>query len=321
MTYTNEQEANVTIQGKTVLVATGCYERPPGAITIEGPRIAGIYTAGQAQKYLNMDGYLVGKKVAVLGSGDIGLIMARRMYLEGAEVVGVFEILPYSNGLARNIHQCLGDYSIPLYVSHTVTRVFGRKRLEKIEVMKVDQDRRPLPATEKYFDVDTLLLSVGLLPETSLLEQAGARLHPDTKGAIVDEYYQTSVPGLFASGNGLHVHDLVDYVTLQSRRAAEGMAACLKKEIPSVLHEVYAEGNVSYTIPCCIHEKPVKETEFFFRARQPMQKGVLHIYDEEKEIRQMRKQKWVPSEMERVLLTEEQLLSVKGNLHFSLREE
>ncbi|MBR3418909.1 MAG: FAD-dependent oxidoreductase, partial [Oscillospiraceae bacterium] len=190
--YVNAEEGTVQVQADAVILAVGCYERPRGAINITGTRPAGIYTAGQAQRYLNIDGYLVGKRVFILGSGDIGLIMARRMTLEGAKVVGVAEIMPYSNGLPRNMKQCLEDFNIPLYLSHTVTQVYGKDRLEKIEVVEVDENKNPIPGSEQYFEVDTLLLSCGLIPENHLAEEAGIRMDPATKGPVVDDHYMTS---------------------------------------------------------------------------------------------------------------------------------
>ena len=222
--YVSSAEGDVTISADAIILAVGCYERARGAINITGTRPAGIYTAGQAQRYLNIEGYMVGKKVFILGSGDIGLIMARRMTLEGAKVYGVAEIMPYSNGLPRNIRQCLEDFDIPLYLSHTVTKTFGKDRLEKIELMQVDEKMNPIPGTEQYFDVDTLLLSVGLIPENHLAEDAGIIMDPAIRGPKVDDTYMTSAEGIFACGNGLHVHDLVDFVSLQAARAAEGAA-------------------------------------------------------------------------------------------------
>ena len=321
VTYVNAEEGYVTIQGKTIILCVGCYERPQGAIQIEGPRITGVYTAGQAQKYLNMDGYLVGKKVFILGSGDIGLIMARRMRLEGAEVLGVAELMPYSNGLARNIKQCLEDFDIPLYLSHTVTKIFGKDRLEKIEISQVDENKRPIAGTEKYFDVDTLLLSIGLLPENKLAEGAHLKIHPVTKGVIVDDLYQTSCKGIFACGNGLHVHDLVDYVTLQASRAALGAYTYLTKDVSDTVSDIEVSGNVAYSIPASFHRDTENHVEFFFRVRTPMNHATLHVYDDMKEIRKVAKEKWIPSEMERVLLTKDQLHAVEGTLHFDLKED
>ena len=218
--YVNQEEGYQKLQADIIILSVGCYERSRGALAISGERPTGVYTAGQAQRYLNIDGYMVGKSVFILGSGDIGLIMARRMSLEGAKVLGVAELMPYSNGLPRNMKQCLDDFGIPLYLSHTVTNVYGEDRLEKIELAKVDENRNPIPGSEMYFDVDTLLLSVGLIPENSLAEEAGIDMDMSTRGPIVDENYMTSVPGIFACGNGLHVHDLADFVTKQAGEAA-----------------------------------------------------------------------------------------------------
>ena len=216
--YVSKDEGYQKLQSDIIILAVGCYERSRGALGIPGERPSGVYTAGQAQRYLNIDGYMVGKRVFILGSGDIGLIMARRMSLEGAEVLGVAELMPYSNGLPRNMKQCLDDFGIPLYLSHTVTNIYGRDRLERIELTKVDDKRQPIKGSEMYFDVDTLLLSVGLIPENTLAEEAGIEIDPSIRGPIVDENYMTSVPGIFACGNGLHVHDLADFVTKQAVR-------------------------------------------------------------------------------------------------------
>ena len=220
--YVNPEEGYQQIRADIIILAVGCYERSRGALGIPGERPTGVYTAGQAQRYLNIDGYLVGKRVFILGSGDIGLIMARRMTLEGAEVLGVAELMPYSNGLPRNMKQCLDDFGITLYLSHTVTNIYGHDRLERIEVSEVDADKMPITGTEMYFDVDTLLLSVGLIPENTLAEEAGIVMDPIIRGPVVDENYMTSVPGVFACGNGLHVHDLADFVTKQAGEAALG---------------------------------------------------------------------------------------------------
>ena len=321
VTYVNPEEGCVTVSADTVILAVGCYERPRGAINIMGTRCAGIYTAGQAQRYLNIDGYMVGKKVFILGSGDIGLIMARRMTLEGAKVYGVAEIMPYSNGLPRNIKQCLEDFHIPLYLSHTVTKVFGRDRLERIELMAVDEHKNTIPGSEQYFDVDTLLLSVGLIPENHLANQAGIIMDPAIKGPVVDDNYMTLSDGIFACGNGLHVHDLVDFVTLQASRAAEGAASCLKEgknEAP--LYKAIPGENVGYVVPGRFHQGTAHNTEFFFRVRKPMDKAVLHVTCNGKEIRRIEKKKLMPSVMERLMLTGKQMAELDGDLTFSVED-
>lgn len=320
--YTSSAEGIVEISADAVILAVGCYERSRGAINIAGTRCAGVYTAGQAQRYLNIEGYMVGRKVFILGSGDIGLIMARRMTLEGAKVYGVAEIMPYSNGLPRNIRQCLEDFDIPLYLSHTVTKTFGKDRLEKIELMEVDEHMNPIAGTEQYFDVDTLLLSVGLIPENHLAEDAGIPMNPAIKGPHVDDSYMTGAEGIFACGNGLHVHDLVDFVSLQAKRAAEGAARYLKdpKDRGETLAVKPGE-NVLYTVPCCVHpEDAVGNVEFFFRVRKPMDAAVLEVRSGDKLIRTMKKRKLMPSEMERVMLSAKEIGELKEEVIISVRE-
>ena len=321
--YVNAEEGAVQVQADAVILAVGCYERPRGGINITGTRPAGIFTAGQAQRYLNIDGYLVGKKVFILGSGDIGLIMARRMTLEGAEVCGVAEIMPYSNGLPRNIKQCLEDFNIPLLLSHTVSRVFGKDRLEKIEVVAVDENRSPIPGSEQYFNVDTLLLSVGLIPENHLAETAGVVLDPSTKGPVVDDRYMTSVEGIFACGNGLHVHDLVDYVTLQAGKAAEGAAAYLNNGARSGNAQRIVNGNqVSYCVPSRFYpdDAPEKLT-VYYRVRTPLEQATLVIRSGETVIRRLKKRKLVPSVMEEILLLRKDLEGCTGEITVELTEE
>lgn len=320
--YVNPEEGTVKISGDAIILAVGCYERARGAINILGTRPAGVYTAGQAQRYLNIEGYLVGKRVFILGSGDIGLIMARRMTLEGAKVLGVAEIMPYSNGLPRNIKQCLEDFDIPLYLSHTVTKTFGKDRLERIELSEVDENRRPVPGTEQYFDVDTLLLSVGLIPENHLADEAGIVMNRITRGPVVDDTYMTSVPGIFACGNGLHVHDLVDFVSLQAARAAEGAAGYLKdRKDRGRIQKVNPGENVSYTVPACVHPEDVRgNVEFFFRVRKPMDEAVLEITSGDKVIRTMKKKKLMPSEMERAILTAKEIEGLSEDVTIAVKE-
>jgi thioredoxin reductase len=237
------------VQARAVVLATGCYERNAGSIALPGDRPSGVITAGLAQRYLNIDGYLVGKKVFILGSGDIGLIMARRMTLEGAKVLGVAEIMPYSNGLNRNIVQCLVDYDIPLYLSHTVSRVIGKKKLEKVVISQVDDRFTPIPGTEKEFEVDTLLLSIGLIPSNELLDHLSIPTDK-TRGAIVDQNLQTALPGVYSCGNVLHVHDLVDFVSLEGKIAGK-MAAKYISMPPSNPRfiNVLRQTGISYVVP------------------------------------------------------------------------
>jgi NADPH-dependent 2,4-dienoyl-CoA reductase/sulfur reductase-like enzyme len=321
--YVNPEEGYVTITADAVILAVGCYERSRGAVEIPGERPSGIYTAGQAQRYLNIDGYLVGKKVFILGSGDIGLIMARRMTLEGAKVYGVAELMPYSNGLPRNMKQCLEDFGIPLYLSHTVTHIYGHDRLERIELSEVGKDRKPIPGTEQYFDVDTLLLSVGLIPENHLGDEAGIVMDPRTKGPVVDENYMTSIQGVFACGNGLHVHDLVDFVTHQAAKAAEGAARYLKQETSSGKGISALPGeNVGYVVPGLLHPDQLPPIiEFYFRVRKPMDAGMIIVRSGDQILRQVHKEKLVPSEMEQLVLAGKQLSGLKENLTVEVKED
>lgn len=319
--YISPSEGVQKIQAKAIILCVGCYERPRGGINIAGDRCSGIYTAGQAQKYLNMEGYMVGKKAFILGSGDIGLIMARRMTLEGAKVLGVAEIMPYSNGLPRNIKQCLEDFNIPLFLSHTITKTIGKGRLEKIELSKVDEKRNPIVGSEQYFDVDTLLLSVGLIPENHLADECGIEMNPITRGPVVDDTYMTSIDGIFACGNGLHVHDLVDFVSLQAKRAAEGVIKYLNEgnQINNKF-EVKAGENVSYMVPSSIKTNNKSNVEFFFRVRKPIKEATLIIRSDDKIIRKLPKKNLVPSEMERITITSKDLSLVNKEIIIELKE-
>ena len=346
--YVSKEEGYQKLQSDIIILAVGCYERSRGALGIPGERPAGVYTAGQAQRYLNIDGYMVGKKVFILGSGDIGLIMARRMSLEGAEVLGVAELMPYSNGLPRNMKQCLDDFGIPLYLSHTVTNIYGRDRLERIELTKVDDTRQPIKGSEMYFDVDTLLLSVGLIPENTLAEEAGIEMDPSIRGPIVDENYMTSVPGIFACGNGLHVHDLADFVTKQAGEAAVGATRyyeALKQRLKeahdgdeaetfglspddddeSLASNSYCEahaGNmVSYVVPAKLHKKSLpKAVTLYFRVRKPMNDVTIEISKGDKLMRSIHKDVVIPSEMEQVVIAGKHLEEADGDLTVQIKE-
>ena len=256
ITATNAQEGIFQLQAKAIVLAMGCRERSKGALNIAGSRPAGIFSAGTAQKFVNMKGYLPGKNVVILGSGDIGLIMARRMTLEGAKVHAVCELMPYSGGLARNIEQCLNDFNIPLKLSHTVVQIHGKERLEGVTIAQVDENRKPMNETREFIPCDTLLLSVGLIPENELSKAAKVDLSPITNGAVVDQDRQTSIPGVFACGNVLHVHDLVDFVSEEAEIAGKAAAAYIqgntgkKVEIP-----VKTDGKVRYTVPQVITEQ------------------------------------------------------------------
>lgn len=250
VTAISEAEGMFTLRAGAVVLAMGCRERSKGALNIAGTRPAGIFSAGTAQRFVNMEGYMPGRKVVILGSGDIGLIMARRMTLEGAEVKAVCELMPYSGGLARNITQCLDDFGIPLMLSHTVTKIHGKERLTGVTVSKVDEKRRPIPGSEIYFECDTLLLSVGLIPENELTRGAGIGMDGITGGATVDQYRQTSLKGVFACGNVLHVHDLVDYVSEEAALAGTSAATHLRGELTEgKTITLKTDGKVRYTVP------------------------------------------------------------------------
>ena len=318
--YVNQEEGYQKLQADIIILSVGCYERSRGALAISGERPTGVYTAGQAQRYLNIDGYMVGKSVFILGSGDIGLIMARRMSLEGAKVLGVAELMPYSNGLPRNMKQCLDDFGIPLYLSHTVTNVYGEDRLEKIELAKVDENRNPIPGSEMYFDVDTLLLSVGLIPENSLAEEAGIDMDMSTRGPIVDENYMTSVPGIFACGNGLHVHDLADFVTKQAGEAALGALRYLNG-LGSDYSSVKAGNLIGYVVPAKLHKENLPKTvTLYFRVRKPLTDVTIEISKGDKVIRSIHKDHLIPSEMEQVIIANSMLEDAEGDLLVQIKE-
>ncbi|XMB86649.1 FAD-dependent oxidoreductase [Mycoplasmatota bacterium WC44] len=309
--YANSDEGFKEVQAKAVILTMGCYERSAGAINLPGNRPSGILTAGTAQKYLNIDGYLVGKKVFILGSGDIGLIMARRMTLEGAKVLGVAEILPFSSGLSRNIVQCLEDYDIPLYLSHTVTDVIGESKLEKLVISKVD-GFTPIPGTEMEFEVDALLLSVGLIPENGISEAAGIRLDARTKGPIVNESYQTNIDGIFACGNVLHVHDLVDFVTNESRRAGRAAARYIKAELTvGDSFDTIAGNGISYIVPKTVNKDNLDgDLELFMRVTDVYKNVLIHIIGDGKVIKSIKKRHLAPAEMESVKLKLEDIVHV-----------
>lgn len=280
ITATNPSDGIFNIKADTIILATGCRERPRGALNIPGTRPSGIFTAGTAQKLINMKGYMPGKSVVILGSGDIGLIMARRMTLEGAKVKAVCELMPYPGGLARNIEQCLNDFDIPLYLSHTITEIHGVDRLTGVTVSEVDEKRLPVPGTERYVECDTLLLSVGLIPENEIAKSAGIKLDPVTGGAIVDDLRQTSVPGIFECGNALHVHDLADYVSDEAEIAGNSAAKLImsgSNEQGEVL--VKAGSNVRYTVPQRIGKKD--GATVYFRVTAIM-RGVSAVLRDEK---------------------------------------
>ena len=304
----NSEDGLLEIQAKAVILAMGCRERPRGALNTPGTRCAGVMTAGTAQKYVNIDGYMPGKKVVILGSGDIGLIMARRMTLEGAEVKLVCELMPYSSGLTRNIVQCLDDYGIPLELSCTVIRIHGEERLEGVTVAKVDENRRPIKGTEKYIECDTLLLSVGLIPENELTREAGIDLDPVTSGAVVDESRQTTQPGVFAGGNVLHVHDLVDYVTLESYCAGEGAAKYVLGSAPEKKYiSTKGVGGVRYIVPQKVNLNAGEDVKLYFRVGRVYKGASVVVKYNGYEIMRRKKPRLAPGEMENVVLKESEL--------------
>ena len=316
ITATNPEDGIFQIQAKSVILAMGCRERAKGALNIAGSRPAGIYSAGTAQKYVNRKGFLPGKNVVILGSGDIGLIMARRMTLEGAKVHAVCELMPYSGGLARNIAQCLNDFDIPLKLSHTVVQIHGKERLEGVTVAQVDGARQPIAGTEEFIACDTLLLSVGLIPENELSRKANVAISSITNGAEVDQDRQTTVPGIFACGNVLHVHDLVDYVSDEAEIAGRAAAAYIRDErAESIRIPVQTDGKIRYTVPQVITEK--KDVTVYFRVSDVFRDAKICVTSGENVLLTKKKRKLAPGEMESVTLKKEQLENV-SSLQFSL---
>lgn len=304
----NKTDGLLEIQAKAIILAMGCRERPRGALNIAGSRASGVMSAGTAQKYVNIDGYMPGKKVVILGSGDIGLIMARRMTLEGAQVKCVCELMPYSSGLTRNIVQCLDDFNIPLHLSCTVVNIHGKERVEGVTIAKVDENRRPIPGTEEYIECDTLLLSVGLIPENELTRAVGINLDPVTSGAVVDEYRETSHKGVFACGNVLHVHDLVDYVTLESQTAGEGAARYVlgKTEAAEYITTKGVNG-VRYIVPQKVNIRNSGDVKLYFRVGQVYKNAKTVVKYNGEEIISKKRPRLAPGEMENVIIKNDML--------------
>jgi NADPH-dependent 2,4-dienoyl-CoA reductase/sulfur reductase-like enzyme len=311
------------LTGQTIILAMGCRERTRGAIAIPGTRPAGIYTAGAAQRYMNIDGYLVGSRVVILGSGDIGLIMARRMTLEGAKVLACVELMPYSGGLPRNIAQCLKDFDIPLYLSHTITDIKGDPRVTSCTVAQVDEHRRPIPGTEREFECDTILLSVGLIPENELSRQAGIVLDPRTKGPLVYENMETSIPGIFACGNVVHVHDLADNVAMEAAKAGRAAAqAVLNGPRSGEEVSVSTLPGVTYTVPQHLH-LPVRDplVEFSFRVNRNYGKSRILLKDESGQtLARYQRDFMVPGSMEKITVPQVLLEKRSGGLILSVEE-
>lgn len=316
VTATNEENGVFTLKAKAIILAMGCRERSKGALNIPGTRPAGIYSAGTAQKLVNIKGLMVGKKVVILGSGDIGLIMARRMTLEGAKVEAVCELMPYSGGLARNIEQCLNDFNIPLKLSHTIVKIHGKDRVCGVTVAEIDENRKPIKGTEEYIECDTILLSVGLIPENELSRSAGIELSRITSGAVVNQDRQTNREGIFACGNVLHVHDLVDFVSDEAEIAGKSAAEYIKNGIGNTESiELETDGKIRYTVPQCITAK--KDVTVYFRVSDVLKSVKINVFSGDTLLMSKRKQKVAPGEMENIVIKREMLDNVK-KLRFEL---
>ncbi|WP_137663953.1 NAD(P)/FAD-dependent oxidoreductase [Enterococcus hulanensis] len=320
----NKEHGYQILKTKALVFAMGCRERTRGAIGIAGSRPAGVFTAGTAQRYVNMEGYLVGKKVIILGSGDIGLIMARRMTLEGAEVLACVEVMPYSGGLTRNIVQCLDDYEIPLLLSHTITEIRGKNRVEQVVVSEVDENRQPISGTEQIFDCDTILLSVGLIPENELSRDAKLDLDTKTSGPFVYENMETSVPGIFACGNVVHVHDLVDFVTAESIKAGTSAASYILEQAaePAQCLTIKNGDHVTYVVPQKIRNENVeRRTELFFRVNKVFDDSQILIKSQGEVLAKQKKTYIVPGEMEKFKLSKKVLDKVtNGEIEICVEE-
>lgn len=322
VTAMNTEYGVFTVQAKAVVLAMGCRERSRGALNVAGSRPAGVYSAGTAQKYVNIKGYLPGKSVVILGSGDIGLIMARRMTLEGAKVHAVCEIMPYSSGLKRNIAQCLNDFDIPLYLNHTITKIEGEKRVTGVVVSEVDKNKKPIPGTEMHFDCDTVLFSVGLIPENELTKSAEIELSPRTRGAVVYQNRETLASGVFACGNVLQVHDLVDFVSEESELAGAYAAKYVlegAKEHDSV--DVVNGKNIGYVVPQKIDKNIGGNVKLFFRATNTFRDCKIVAKCGNTVLLERKKKIVVPGEMETLLLTEAKLAAANGTIEVVLEEE
>lgn len=311
LTIMNSTDGLVQFKAKAIVLAMGCRERPRGALNIPGFRPAGIYSAGTAQRFVNIEGFMPGREIVILGSGDIGLIMARRLTLEGAKVKVVAEIMPYSGGLKRNIVQCLDDYGIPLRLSHTVVNIKGQERVEGVTIAQVDENMKPVPGTEEEYSCDTLLLSVGLIPENELSSQMGVDLDQKTNGPVVNESFETNVEGVFACGNVLHVHDLVDYVSEEAacagKCAAEYVRKQLKAEAGPVIELATGEG-ISYTVPRTIDLSRMSETlKVRFRVSGVYENSYISVYFDDKHVKHRKKRIVTPGEMEEIELTRQDL--------------
>lgn len=324
VTAMNREDGLFEIQAKAVILAMGCRERSRGALNIPGYRPAGIYSAGTAQRLVNMEGFMPGKKVVILGSGDIGLIMARRMTLEGAKVEVVAELMPYSGGLKRNIVQCLDDFGIPLKLSHTVVDIEGKERVEAVTIAEVGPDRKPIPGTEIRYECDTLLLSCGLLPENELSRSAGVELSPITSGPIVNDSLETSIDGVFACGNVLHVHDLVDYVSQEATNAGKNAANYIKngKNADAKSVEIVPEGGVRYTVPKFVRPTEMEDNlTVRFRVGAVYKNCQIATYFNDTLISKRKRPVMAPGEMEQVVLSKANLAEIPDLSKITIRIE
>ncbi|WP_124065771.1 FAD-dependent oxidoreductase [Clostridium sp. E02] len=314
LTIINKDDGLTQIKAGAVILAMGCRERPRGALNLPGYRPAGIYSAGTAQRLMNIDGYEIGKEVVILGSGDIGLIMARRMTLEGANVKAVAEIMPYSGGLNRNIVQCLNDFHIPLKLSHTVVDIQGKERVTGVTLAAVDSFGKPVEGTEEHYTCDTLLLSVGLIPENELSKEAGIQMDESTGGPAVNDRLETNVRGIYACGNVLHVHDLVDYVSEEAAHAGACAAADVKKRKEAsrgVLIPIKAKEGVRYTVPQSLNIEEMEDSVILrFRVSKPYKDRFISVYVDEERVSHVRKKVLLPGEMEQVIIKKEKINQV-----------
>ncbi len=324
VTVISREEGLQVIKAKAIILAMGCRERPRGALNIPGYRPAGIYTAGTAQRLMNIEGYRVGKEVVILGSGDIGLIMARRMMFEGAKVKVVAELMPYSGGLKRNIVQCLDDYDIPLKLSHTVVNIEGKERVTGITIAEVDANRKPIPGTEEHYSCDTLLLSCGLIPENELSRNMGVAMNPVTSGPMVNDRLETDIEGVFACGNVLHVHDLVDFVSEEASLAGENAAHYVKSgsDAAKATVEIKAENGVRYTVPQSLNpESMADKLTIRFRVADVYKDRYICVYYDDKLIRKTKKRVLAPGEMEQVIIQKSSLAEYPDLKKITIRTE
>lgn len=325
VTAMNHEEGLFEIKAKAIVLAMGCRERSRGALNIPGYRPAGVYSAGTAQRLVNIEGFMPGKEVVILGSGDIGLIMARRMTLEGAKVKVVAELMPYSGGLKRNIVQCLNDYGIPLKLSHTVVNIKGKDRLEGVTLAQVDEKLKPIPGTETYYSCDTLLLSVGLIPENELSSDMGVQLSRVTSGPVVNESLETNIPGVFACGNVLHVHDLVDFVSEEAKTAGRNAAKYVENNCHITadrIIEIRAVDGVRYTVPCSVNpERMDNAITVRFRVERVFRDSYISVYFDDDRVQHLKKKVLTPGEMEQITLRKDMIEKYRNLRMITLKVE